>query len=116
MGLRSQATFCSEEVLLLEPKNVYNFLYHAELLYGQGQNLAEVALAYKTLLYCAEQGVVILRVWLGILLCTKRLRANDPDNSKMKKVELVAIQKIQAMSSNGIQNEVLTEWITNGVQ
>ncbi|KAI1314967.1 ER membrane complex subunit 2 [Mortierella claussenii] len=100
----SQAAFCMEEVIMLQPQNHIFHLKYAEILYSQ----ENIALALKQFCRVVELCRDHVRGLYGIKLCTSRLLKASPSKDPtvtsqedLKAIDLLATERLIAVYGSG---------------
>ncbi|KAF9111407.1 ER membrane complex subunit 2 [Mortierella sp. AM989] len=100
----SQAAFCMEEVIMLQPQNHIFHLKYAEILYSQ----ENIGLALKQFCRVVELCKDHLRGLYGIKLCTSRLLKATPSKDStatsqddLKAIDLLATERLIAVYGSG---------------
>ncbi|KXN72717.1 protein prenylyltransferase [Conidiobolus coronatus NRRL 28638] len=113
----SQAAFCVEELILLDPNHPIYHLKYAEILY----TLDKFNLSLKEYCRVLELQPHSVRAFYGIKLCCKRLlnqnQFNDPHQTKeiVQKLDLLATDQLLKKYKNSPEqvNNVLKKFLSN---
>ncbi|KAF9916116.1 ER membrane complex subunit 2 [Lobosporangium transversale] len=114
----SQAAFCMEEVIMLQPQNHIFHLKYAEILYSQ----QSIGLALKQFCRVVELCKDHVRGLYGIKLCTSHLLKLSPSKDStatsqedLKAIDLLATERLIATynAASSSTKSVSTKWIEN---
>jgi len=91
-GLLQRAVFCFEELMVANPRSMYNILTYAELLYSTG----ELELSRKYFALAAHLDGACLRALWGLVTVNSMLAEKDKANEKMAQLQTFAIDRLKA--------------------
>merc|ERR1739836_124775 len=93
-GQLPKALFCYEDLVMMDPRNLYSTLTYAELLFSVGKDL-ELARKY----YClaCEIDEKNLRALWGLYSCNQAMGKRDATSEKMTQLHQFCIQRLRAI-------------------
>lgn len=91
-GSLPRAVFCFEELIVINPRSMYNILTYAELLYSTG----DFELSRKYFSMAAYLDGANLRALWGLALVNVALAEKDKSNEKMAQLQTFTIERLRA--------------------